>query len=69
MVGSDHQSKIAAGMREEARRLLQAGDRERDAAVRIKLYERALKLAVDAGMLDGPHAGSEPRTQRRAHRG
>jgi hypothetical protein len=65
----DHQSKIAAGMRQEARRLLLAGDRERDPAVRIKLYERALKLAVDARMLNGPHAGSKPRAQRGSHRG
>jgi hypothetical protein len=60
VLGSSQQSKTAAAMREKARRLLEAGNNERDLAARKKLHQRALKLAVDAEMLDGPHAASKP---------
>jgi hypothetical protein len=58
--GFNQQSKTAAVMREKARRLLEAGNKERDLAARKKLHQRALKLAVGAEMLDGPHAVSKP---------
>jgi hypothetical protein len=60
VLGSNQQSKTAAAMRERARRLLDAGSKERDLAARKKLHQRALKLAVDAERLDGPHAESKP---------
>jgi hypothetical protein len=45
----------AAEMREEARRCLEAAEKERDVAVRMTLHERALRLAIAAEQLDRHH--------------
>jgi hypothetical protein len=45
---------MAAMMRVEAKSLLEAAKTAREPRARIKLYERALKLAMIGEMLDGP---------------
>ena len=60
MVGTNQKSKTAIGLREEARRLIEAAKKEQDAAARVVLLEEALKLAVAAEKLDRLCARTKP---------